>query len=90
MTIEDPRIDPRLVPPGSRAVIKGERQQDTYRPLPSVHLPDGKVITRWSPTPEERRRILEGEDVYLTVLTFNKPIQPQLVTIGPIDWTSME
>ena len=89
MEISDPRVDPRLVPEGSRAIIKGAMQTDKYRPLPSVHLPDGKVITRWTPTDEERRRIADGEDLYLTLLTFNQPIQPQLLTVGPIDWTEM-
>jgi len=84
--ITDPRIDPRLVPVGSRAVVIAEHQ-DEYLDLPSVRTPDGKVITRWSPTDAERAAILRGEDIFLTILTFNHPLQPVMMTVGPIDWT---
>lgn len=71
MEIVDPRIDPRLVPDGSRAVVIAEHQAE-YRDLPSVRTPNGYVITRWSLSDEERRAILEGQDVF--------------VTIGPVNW----
>lgn len=87
MEIADPRIDPRVLPGGSRArVINGPRG-DEYRDLPSIVTPDGKVISRWTPTEAERRAILNGEDLYLTIHTFNTPLQPVLLTVGPIDWT---
>lgn len=87
MNICDPRIDPALVPPGSKPVIIAKDQPE-YNPLPSVRTPDGRVITRWSPTDAERSAILRGEDIFLTILTFNTPLQPVLLTVGPIDWTA--
>lgn len=90
MEIMDPRIDPQLVPDGSFAVIKAKHQQDVYRALPSVQTPDGRVISRWSPSDAERLAIARGEDLYLTVLTFNKRLQPVLLTVGVIDWTRQE
>ena len=90
MEITDPCVDPRLVPEGSRPIIKGHGQQDIYRPLPSIHCPDGKVITRWTPTDDERRRIAAGEDLFLCVLTFNYPLQPQLLSVGPLDYNQVE
>jgi hypothetical protein len=84
MEIVDPRIDPRLVPPGSRAVVIAEHQEE-YRDLPSVRTPDGQVITRWALSDDERRRVLQGEDVYLTILSHGA-INPVFVTIGPVDW----
>jgi hypothetical protein len=86
MDIVDPRIDPKLVPHGSRARVYA-RNQPQYNNLPSVATPSGIVITRWSPTEDERRQILLGEDIYLATHTFNKPIQPISMSVGPQDWS---
>jgi hypothetical protein len=88
MQIVDPRVDPRLVPAGSRAVVIAEHQEE-YRDLPSVRTPNGYVITRWSLTDAERRRVLEGEDLYVTLLSHGA-INPLFCTIGPVDWTRGE
>lgn len=93
----DPRIDPRLVPSGSRAVVVAEHQ-DEYRDLPSVVTPpifqEGskqvvmtwqQTITRWTFTDAERKRIAEGEDVYITIV--GVPIRPFFATVGVVDWT---
>lgn len=84
MEIADPRIDPRLVPEGSKAVVIAEHQEE-YRDLPSVRTPDGQVITRWSLTDDERLRILKGEDVYVTIISTGA-INPLFCTVGPVDW----
>lgn len=90
MEIVDPRVDPKLVPLGSVAVVIGERQSE-YRDLPSIITPTDQVITRWSPTEPERVALLRGEDIYLTIQTarHNGRIQiaPMFVTVGPVDWT---
>lgn len=85
MEIVDPRIDPRLVPSGSRAVVIA-KHQDEYRDLPSVRTPDGQVITRWQLSDEEKRRLIQGEDLYLTILSHGA-INPLFLTVGPVDWT---
>jgi len=85
MEIADPRIDPSLVPQGSRAVVIAEHQ-DEYQDLPSVRTPDGQVITRWTPSDEERAAIVRGEDIYVTLLAAGA-INPFFVTVGPVDWT---
>ena len=85
MEIEDPRIDPRLVPRGSRAVVIAKDQPE-YRPLPCVRTPDGYVITRWSLSNEERAAVFNGQDVFVTLLSAGV-INPMFVTIGPVDWT---
>lgn len=94
MEIVDPRIDPALVPPGSRAIVIAEHQ-DEYQDLPSVRTPglyaDGKwvkppyVITRWTLSEAERAAIVRGEDVFITILSAGA-INPLFVTIGPADW----
>jgi len=85
MEIVDPRVDPRLVPSGSRPVVIAKNQNE-YRDLPSIRTPNGQVITRWSPSEEERRAIFEGQDIYLTILT-TKQVQPTRMSVGPEDWT---
>jgi hypothetical protein len=84
MNIVDPRVDYRLVPNGSKAVVIAERQEE-YRDLPSIRTPDGQVITRWELTLEERAAIVRGEDIYVTLLTVGS-INPFFVTVGPVDW----
>lgn len=84
MEIADPRVDPTLLPEGSRArVINGPHRE--YRDLPSVVTPQGRVITRWTPTEAERAQILAGEDIYVTILA-GGPINPFYVTVGPVNW----
>lgn len=61
------------------------KNQPQYISLPSeiARGPKGMtVLTRWQPTPEERVKIAEGEDVYLAILTFGNPLQPLLMTVG--------
>lgn len=86
MEIVDPRIDPRLVPSGSKAIVIAEHQ-DEYRDLPSVRTPDGQVITRWSLSNEERAAIVRGDDIYVTILSHGA-INPLFVTVGPVNWNS--
>lgn len=86
MEIADPRIPPALLPKGSVArVVNGPDQE--YLDLPSVITPDRKLISRWTLTPEERLKIAEGADIYVTL--WGLPINPLLVTVGPIDWTEL-
>jgi hypothetical protein len=84
MQIVDPRVDPALVPAGSRAIVIAEHQAE-YRDLPSIRTPNGYVITRWSLTDAERAAIVRGEDVYITLLSHG-PINPFFATIGPVNW----
>jgi hypothetical protein len=59
------------------------KDQPEYQPLPSLRLPDGKVLTRWKASWQERLRILFTGNVYLTMLTFNKKLQPVMVDTKP-------
>lgn len=88
MNIVDPRVDPRLVPVGSRAIVIAEHQEE-YRDLPSIRTPGGQVITRWSLSDEERAAIVRGEDIYLTILS-QGAINPVFMTVGPCDWKAAE
>lgn len=79
----DPRVHPDLLPPGCRALVVAEKQ-DEYLNLPSIVTPDARVITRWQLTDAERLALIEGEDVYLTI--WGVPIRPVFLCVGPTDW----
>lgn len=93
----DPRIDPALVPKGSKATVIAEHQ-DEFKDLPSVRTPPftddagrvicpGYVVTRWTLSDAERTAILRGEDVYITIISGGS-INPLFATVGPVDWTT--
>lgn len=65
-------------------VIYGKDQPE-YLPLPALVNTHGEVLTRWQMNWHERLRALLTGNVYLTVLTFNRPIQP--VNLSVYDWT---
>ena len=53
------------------------KDQPEYLPLPAHQTEDGMVITCWALTWRERLRILLTGRIWLSVLTFNKLLQPQ-------------
>ncbi len=52
------------------------KDQPQYTPLPAWRGADGTVVTRWRATWRERLRFLLFGDMWLTMLTFNQPLQP--------------
>lgn len=54
------------------------KDQPEYLPLAAVRssYPDGKVLSRWPLSREQRDAIADGADIYLELLTFNRPLQP--------------
>lgn len=70
--------------PGTRKVIYAEHQPQ-YIPLPALVTPDGRVTSRWKLEPNDLLLIQNGADVYLTLLTFNAPLQPIMLSVGPPD-----
>lgn len=57
--------------------VIGENQK-SYLPLPAWRdqTPEGQVISKWHFSFTERIRILFGADLWLRVLSFNKPLHP--------------
>ena len=51
-------------------------QQDTYRALPAWRKQDGTVLTWWILTWRERLHVLWHGTLWLTMKTFNTPLQP--------------
>jgi hypothetical protein len=90
MNVTDPCVPVELVPEGSvPRIINGPNNE--YQDLPCVITPQPcRLITRWTPTPEERTAVLNGEDIYVTLLihdSMQTAINPMFVTVGPVDWT---
>jgi len=58
--------------------------QPEYRPLPALKFEDGEIITCWKPSIRERLKILFSGRIWLGVLTFNKPLQPLLMSANKL------
>lgn len=59
------------------------KDQPEYLPLPTLRTDDGAVLSRWELTDEEIQRIIETRSIYLTLLTFNQPLQPIMLGVEP-------
>lgn len=66
--------------------------QPEYQPLPAFKCVNGKILTRWELTEDEKRLVAEQGYVYLAVSTFNQALQPVYLSATPpdsidyIDW----
>jgi hypothetical protein len=58
-------------------------KQPEYIPLRTLRskAPEASVFSRWTLTPEQRKAVAEGADIYLELLTFG-PLQPIRMAIG--------
>lgn len=65
---------------GTRAVVFAKDQPE-YLPLPALVFPDGRVLTEWRFSEEERAAIARGENLRLWVWTFGRPLQPVALTL---------
>lgn len=68
--------------PEQNAVLA--KDQPEYLPLPvhRVEEPEGRVISCWQLTVRERLAVLITGRLWLTQMTFNTPLQPQLPQIN--------
>jgi len=53
------------------------KDQAQYLPLPAWRGDDGTVISCWSLSWKERLGVLVTGRLWVKILTFNKPLQPQ-------------
>lgn len=56
------------------------KDQEEYNELPAYRSKDGEVVTCFQLTPEEIAKVSETGLLWLSVLTFNRPLQPLLLT----------
>ena len=57
------------------------KDQPGYLPLPAFRTEEGEVVSCWGLSFVERVKVLLTGRVWLSVLTFNKPLQPLLMTV---------
>lgn len=60
------------------------KDQPQYNPLRVIrsNTSDCQLLTRWTLTPEQRKDILDGADIYLELMTFGHPLQPIRIGVG--------
>ena len=58
------------------------KDQPEYLPLPAFREPDGTVTSCWGLSWRERLQVLLTGRVWVTVLTFNQPLQPLALRTG--------
>jgi hypothetical protein len=74
-----------VVPGLDLPVVTFAEDQPEYLPLPAWRDANGTVVTRWRLSLKERIRVLFTGDLWLTLMTFNHPLQPvKLTTDCPI------
>jgi hypothetical protein len=73
-------VKPIDFPKANRTYAK---DQPEYLPLRAHVKEDGTATTCWKPSFVERLKILLGGNVWIQILTFNKPLQPLLPSIDP-------
>jgi hypothetical protein len=72
-----------VIPTADADEVVYTKEQPEYRPLPCIRAADGTILTRWSLNEQEKRKVLEQGYIYLTVMTFNQPLQPILMIVDP-------
>lgn len=76
----------RLIEFPEQTVVIAKNQSE-YRPLPAHRDssdPRGTITCCWKPTWLDRLRIIFGKPIWHQILTFNHPLQPQLLsTVKP-------
>jgi|SRR5579863_7971476 len=68
------------------------KNQPQYLPLRTLVSDDKnrKTLSRWEPSPEQRKAIAEGADIYLQLMTFGQPLQPILMLVSDGSWEDWE
>ena len=68
-----------IIPGESLPTTVYAENQPEYKPLPVFKDSDGAVLSRWKLSWHERLRVLFSGNIYLWVLTFNRPLQPVML-----------
>ena len=76
-------MDP--VPFAGQSVVYAKDQPE-YLPLPAHRSPDGVVTSCWHLSWRERLRVAVSGRLWLSILTFNRPLQPLLPSAVRPEW----
>ena len=77
-----PRPISPVIPGKKFTEVVYAKDQPQYKPLPAMRGEDGTILTRWKFNWAERLVLLWHGDLYLWVVTFNKPLQPLRMQVG--------
>ena len=63
------------------------KDQPEYQPLPALKLntPEGEVISCWGMTFKERVKVLFTGKVWVSLMSFNKPLTPSFIAVSRKD-----
>lgn len=63
------------------------KDQPEYQPLPALKLdtPTGEVISCWKLTTKERIKIIFTGRIWLSLMSFNKPLTPSFLSVNRKD-----
>ena len=63
------------------------KDQPDYQPLPALKInsPQGEVITCWELSFKERLKVLFSGCIWLSLMTFNKPLTPTFLRVNRVD-----
>ena len=64
-------------------VVYAENQPE-YSPMPCHKTKDGILTICWKLSPKERVKALFTGKMWQSIMTFNKPLQPQLMSFNKI------
>jgi hypothetical protein len=59
------------------------KDQKEYMPLPALIFEDGTVCTCWKMSWKELFKVILHRKVWVSMLTFNNPLQPLLLSADP-------
>ena len=65
-------------------VVYGEGQPE-YKPFPAHKTKEGQAIFCFELDEAERKKIAETGELWVSLLTFNQPLQPIFITINKSD-----
>ncbi len=66
-------------------VTFGEHQKE-YMPLPALRFDDGNVVMCWKMSWKELFKLMLHRKAWISLLTFNKPLQPIGVSVNSEDF----
>lgn len=67
---------------GCHQTLIAENQPE-YETLPAIVTGDGYVISRWHLSWRERLVVLFNGNIFLSCLTFGRPVQPVILDVEP-------
>lgn len=59
--------------------------QPEYQPLPAFKAEDGTAVFCLELDEEERKKVAETGELWVSLLTFNQPLQPIFITVNKSD-----